>query len=279
MASPISPVAELVPETLLEIFKRLAEDGDATLVPSVLCCRKWQPLALCILYDDVVLNQQRLIKFVENCADHEIRSLTLHTDAIPINPYDPTEARQTAEARLEALRRLRPRITRLKPISISIVVHVPFPYMASSEISSIIDSLPASCISLEVDMRYGSNIQNLTVDSQPHSHMCDAIRAILPRLQHIRLRLPRICPVIFSAESPSQNAHRQPIRAAGLKTCLINFSQRLLSTGLEKTRDWVSSLDILETLAEGSSWIETTTGARLPIAMLRENQDTREALS
>ncbi|KAI2775263.1 hypothetical protein F4815DRAFT_487542 [Daldinia loculata] len=383
MASPVSSIAELAPEILLEIFKRLAKDNNATLVPSILCCRKWRPLALSVLYDDVVLNQQRLVKFVENCADHEIRSLTLRMGAIPVNPYDTAEAKQTAEVRLEALRRLCSRITRLKPTVVSILVDFPFPYTGSSEISSIINNLPASCISLEIDIRYGSVIHNFALGSQPHSHLCDSIRDTLPRLQHLRLRLPRICPDIFSVQSPSQGAHRQTSRAAELKTCLINLSLRLpgtlsrgvwatlcsddiaqtpyaglltrlpsalpsvlpvlkdfaclnsvnlerlwaidvqprdltlphswsawvrrdfisnasfpihvlniggfkpdgwlarvpLSTSPEKTQDWVSSPDVLEMLAEDSTWIETTTGARLPMAMLREDQDTREALT
>ncbi|KAI4864553.1 hypothetical protein F4820DRAFT_329885 [Hypoxylon rubiginosum] len=378
------PIAKLGPEILLEIFEWLSQDGNATLVPSVLCCRKWQPLVLSVLYGDVVLTQRRLAKFVERSTDHKIRSLTLRLEAIPVNPYDPSEAKQTAESRLEALRRLCLRIAGMKPAALSISVDFPFPFTASQEISSILDHLPACCVSLEIDLRYGSSIANFTTDSQAHLHLCDSIRATIPRLQHLRLRLPLICPAIFSAEPPSRNAARQVIRAPMLKTCLINLSlrtpgpyssqgvwatpcsddttripyvgqlnqlssalppflpalkdfARLNSTTLErfwvidvesrdstrphswaawvrrdfisntslpipvanighfgcdawlarvpspmspeKTHDWLSSPDVLETLAEGGTWIETTSGARLPITMLREQQDTREALT
>ncbi|KAI0008468.1 hypothetical protein F4779DRAFT_586949 [Xylariaceae sp. FL0662B] len=379
----ISPIAKLGPEILLEIFEWLSRDGNATLVPSVLCCRKWRSLVLSVLYGDVALTQKRLTKFVGNCADHEIRSLTLRLNAIPVDPYDPS-AKQTAESRLEALRRLCPQITRMRPASLSILVDFPFPFTASQEISSILDHLPACCVSLEIDVRYGSSIPNLIGDLQAHSHLCESIRVALPRLHHLRLRLPLICPAIFSARLPDQDAPCQVVRAPMLKTCLINLSlrppgpystqgvwatpcsddttripyvglldqlpsalprvlpalkafARLNSTNLErlwvidvesrdptlphswaawvrrdfisntshpipvaniggfgrdawlarvplpitpdKTQDRLSSPDVLETLAEGSIWIETTFGARLPITMLREYQDTREALT
>ncbi|KAI1104051.1 hypothetical protein F4804DRAFT_308540 [Jackrogersella minutella] len=379
-----SPISNLGPEILLKIFEWLSRGGNAALIPSVLCCRKWQPLVLSVLYSDVVLTEKSLAKFVEICTDHEIRSLTLQLDAIPINPYDPSEAQQTAESRLEALRRLCPRIQRMRPVALSISVNLPFPFSASQEISSILDHLPACCVSLEIDLRHGSSIPNFTADSQAHLHLCNSIRVTIPRLRHLRLRLPRICPAIFSAESPGQNAPCQVIRAPMLKTCIINLSLRppgpYLSQGvwatpcsddttrtpyvgllyrlpsalppilpalkdfadlnsanlerlwvidvesldvtlehswaawvrrdfisnnsfpiptgdiggfghetwlarvpsppsLDKTQDWLSTPEILETLVEGSTWIETNSGARLPIVMLREHQDTRKALT
>ncbi|KAI1213913.1 uncharacterized protein F4807DRAFT_469668 [Annulohypoxylon truncatum] len=355
----ISPIANLGPEILLEIFEWLSQDGNATLVPSVLCCRKWRPLALSVLYGDVVLTHKQLPKFVETCTDHEVRSLTLRLDTIPVNPYEPSEAKQAAESRLEALRRLSLRMPRMRLSALSIMVKFPFPFTASQEISFILDHLPACCVSLDIDVRYTSFIPNSTVDPQAHLHLCDSIRVILPQLRHLRLRLPLICPAIFSTKLPGQDTPYQVIRAPMLKTCLINLSlrpthpklpsplppvlavlqdfARLNSTNLErlwvidvesrgpnphswaawvrrdffsntsypipvanigdfvrvawlarvpspasphKTQDWLSTLDNLETLAEGSTWVETIASrARLPIAMLREHQDRREAMA
>ncbi|KAI2465950.1 hypothetical protein F4781DRAFT_424407 [Annulohypoxylon bovei var. microspora] len=278
-----------------------AGDDDETLLPSILCCRKWRPLALSILYGDVVLIQKRLAKFVENCTDHEI-------------------PKQTAESSLEASRQLPLWILRTRPTSLSILVNFPFPFTASQEIYSILDHLPTYCVSLEIDVRYGSSIPNFTADLQDHLHLFDSIRVTLPRLQHLRLRLPLTCPAMFSAKLPGQNAPCQAIHAPMLKACFINLSlrppgpyssqgvwatpcsddttriphvgllaqlppalppvlpalkdfARLNSTNLERL--WV----IDAAWAEGSTWIQTTSGARLPITMLRKHQDMRKALT
>ncbi|OTB04984.1 hypothetical protein M426DRAFT_320294 [Hypoxylon sp. CI-4A] len=381
-----SPIAKLGPEILLEIFEWLSRHDNATLVPSILCCRKWRQLALSVLYSDVVLTHGRLARFVENrCTDHEIRSLTLRLDALRIDPNDPSGAKQAVEPKLEALRRLCPQITKTKLLSLSFVINLQYPFTASREIAAILHHLPASCESLEIDVRYGGVVHNLAADSQgAHLHLCDSIRAALPRLQHLRLRLPVICPAVFSA---AEVLPGQAVRAPMLKTCIVNLSlrppgpylsqgvratscsddttrvpyigqmdelpsalpsvvpalkafARLNSENLERlwvldvesrqqhpaarrhpwaawvrrdflsdaslpipvaniggqerdawlarlpspttpgnTQDYLSFPDVLETLAEGSTWITTTSGARLPISMLREHQDTRRALT
>ncbi|KAI1141234.1 hypothetical protein F5Y05DRAFT_409791 [Hypoxylon sp. FL0543] len=366
-----SPIAKLGPEILLEIFEWLSQDGGATLVPSALCCRKWLPLVLSVLYGDVVLTPKRLAKFGKNCADHRIRSLTLRLDVdIDVNPYDPSEAQQTVESRLQAVRQLCRRIMRMSPAALSILVSFPCPIRVLQDIPSILGNLPACCESLEVDVTSGELAD---------PHLCDSIRAILPRLQHLRLRLPILCPAIFSAEPLDQNAPSQVIRAPKLKTCVINVSRyppdhwsymgawatpcnctfngpqdqtpcalppilpalkdfaRLNSTNLERlwvmdveaphpsqprswaawvrrdfisntshpipvttaggvgndpsfarvpspknldrTQDWFSSPEGLEMLAEGRTWVGTTSGARLPITMLREHQETRRTVT
>lgn len=200
---------------------RLVWQCDARLLCFVLQEMATGPLALYILYDDVVLDLQRLAKFVENCADHEIRSLTLRIDAIRTYfffPEHPANVWKKAEARLAPLRRLC--LTRMKPTALSILVKFPFPYTALRDISSILDNLPASCISLEIDILYDETV---AADLRTYSHLCDSIRAILPRLKHLHLRLPLICPAIFS-ESSGQDVHCQTVRAPMLKTCLINIS-------------------------------------------------------
>ncbi|KAI3326854.1 hypothetical protein HD806DRAFT_488380 [Xylariaceae sp. AK1471] len=296
-------------------------------------------------------------------------------DPIPTNPYDPAEAGKMAEAKLEALRRLCTRIEMVRPTALSISIDFPFPYTASREICSILDNLPTSCISLEIDMKHGSSIPTLTADfvaQQSYLHLCNSIRTTLPRL-----RLPLICPAIFSVNAPGQDGHSKVLLVPMLKTCLINLSlrapgypfqgawattcsnditrtpyvglqdelpsalppvvsilrdfARLNSPNLErfwvidvqprdptlphywaawvrrdfisnasfpipvaniggfrrdawlarvpsptsqgKTQDWLSSLERLEMVAEGNTWIDTTSGARLPMAMLRGHGD------
>jgi hypothetical protein len=319
---------------------------------------------------------------LDNCADHGIHSLTLlMNDPIPTNPYYPEDAKRMAEARLATLRRLCPRIKLMRLAVLSIWVDIPFPYSAAPEISSILDNLTVSCIGLEIDMRHNSSTS--TSRSYRHAlpnspHLCNSIRAILPRLRHLRLRLPLICPAIFSVTAPSQGSDLKVLLAPMLRTCVINLSLRApghrfqgawattcsdeidrtpyvgfqdelpsalppllpvlrdfvrlnsrsierfwvidvevwdttLShswrawvrrdfisnasfpvpltnssgyrrdawlarvpspTGQGNANDQLSSLRKLEAAAEGNTWVDTTSGARLPMAMLREHQDT-----
>ncbi|KAI0181428.1 hypothetical protein GGR52DRAFT_583820 [Hypoxylon sp. FL1284] len=222
-----SPIAKLGPEVLLEVFEWLSLGGPAALVPAALCCKKWHPQALFVLYGDVVLDQRRLVRFADSCADREVRSLTLRLDAIRVDPYEPTGAQSEAELRLEALRCLCPRIAKMRPVAVSLSLNFPFPYPVARAVADLLDHLPACCVSLEVDVRYGSSVApHLAADAHIHPHMCDAVRAVLPRLQHLRLRLPLICPAVFSAEPPGRDGSCQAVSAPTLKTCVVNLGLR-----------------------------------------------------
>lgn len=225
-----SPVTKLTPEILLKIFELTSQDGDAALVTSILCCKRWRPPAESVLYGDVFLNAHRLTKFLNTYSDRKIRSLTLVMDPVPVNPYDPTLAVQTATARLEALQRLRSHIKKMGLISLSITIDFPFPYTPSFELSSIVNNLPHSCTCLEIDVKHSGFILGPTADlnSPPTSHVCNAIRTVLPQLEHLRLRCPQLCSALFgpSTKSHEQAAGFEAVRAPNLKSCLINLSLR-----------------------------------------------------
>ncbi|KAI0378506.1 hypothetical protein F5Y04DRAFT_146180 [Hypomontagnella monticulosa] len=391
MGSSIPSIDKLGPEIFLKIFEHLAQDSAATLIPAILCCRKWHSLVLSVLYGDVVLNDQRLFKFVSNSTDHTIRSLTLRMDAIPSNPYEPMAAKRAAAARVSALRQLGPLIKRMKLLALSISLDIPYPFTAAKEISLIVENLTSSCTSLELDMRHSGYCLEPLEEfndgiSNPHPRLCNSIRSLLPQLQHLRLRLPVICPSILSTEAPDQQPPYQVTRAPMLKICIINLSMReprsvpvrgmiatlcsanttqspYIGTGdhlppplptllpvlkefarlnsanlerlwildphldskahrkknvwggwirrdvvsdtsfpipvspiggflreawfarmpaptdAEKTQDWLSTLELLEMQAEGNAWVEATSGARLPMAMVRDPWGARLAIT
>ena len=175
------------------------------------------------------LNDCRLIRFLDAYTDRQIRSLTLVLDPIPVNPYDPILAIQTATTRVEALQRLSSHIKKMALLSLSVTIDSPVPYTASVELSSIVNNLPDSCICLDIDTRCSGFILDSRTDlysHQPASLVCDAIRTILPRLQHLRLRLPQLCSALFGTESHDQHSSFKAVRAANLKTCLINLALR-----------------------------------------------------
>ncbi|KAJ2990542.1 hypothetical protein NUW58_g2896 [Xylaria curta] len=230
-----SPIAQLVPDILLEIFNQLALESNksnAPLISSVLCCQKWRLLASSVLYRHVVLDEDRLEGFTNNRMSCEVTSLTVTMDALGVDPIDPSIAIRKANARNSNLRKLCSLIGDIKPATISISIDMPFPYAATSEVASIVNSLPESCTGLEIDVRHSSSFNpNLAPAAIPeipqaHPHLCDSIRAVLRRLKHLRLRLPTLCPAIFSANPPGQDLRRRAIHAPLLKTCLINLSLR-----------------------------------------------------
>ncbi|KAI0402788.1 hypothetical protein F4802DRAFT_574395 [Xylaria palmicola] len=92
------------------------------------------------------------------------------------------------------------------------------------------DNLLESCTALEIDLRHsGSFVPHVTPDSVwPPPYLCDSIRRVLPLLEHLRLRLPRLCPSIFCGGLQSQDADARVVVvcAPSLRTCLINLSLR-----------------------------------------------------
>lgn len=229
MASSQSPISKLGPDLLLEIFYVLTQDHHASLTSAVRCCRAWQPLAQSALYEDVVLDRQRLAKFVERCADIRVRSLTVLMNAVPVNPYDPSEAKDIARARLASLAQLCARVKQMRPTALSISVNLPFPYTAAHEVACIVECLPTSCTSMEIKLSHGSCISPPPTASSRSPHLCDSTRRVLPQLRHIRLCLPVLCPALFSSissDGQGQEKHRQAVRAPLLQTCLVNLAQR-----------------------------------------------------
>ncbi|KAI0175070.1 hypothetical protein BJ166DRAFT_513584 [Pestalotiopsis sp. NC0098] len=229
MALLYSPISKLGPDLLLEIFDILAQDHHASLTSAGRCCWAWQPIAQSALYEDVVLDQQRLAKFVGRCADTRIRSLTVLMTAVPVDPYDPGKAKEVARVRIANLAQLCPRVTQMKPAALSISVDLPFPCTAAHEVARIVECLPTSCTSLEVKLSHGSCVSPSPAALSSSSHLCDSIRKVLPQLRHLRLCLPVLCPALFSSissDGQGQNQHRQAVRAPLLRTCLVNLAQR-----------------------------------------------------
>lgn len=234
------PISKLAPELLLRVFEFLVQDSDSAIASSILCCKRWQPLAQSVLYRDIFLSGERLVKFVEKdgLADNEIRSLTIRLGPVPvINQSDPTEAVKTTEDWLDALQRLPPRIGRMCNIeAFSVVADLPMPYSPHNEFSSIIDELPTTCVALEIDLRHSDFVQEkLGTMTFSSTHMCDSIRNVLGRLRHLRLRLPRNCSSLFGVGEYTSDGY-QPVDAPKLQDCIINLTQRMPGASL---RSWL----------------------------------------
>lgn len=220
-------INKLAPELLQKIFDLIVQDPKGSLANSIICCKKWRPIAQSILYTDVFLSPNRLVKFLDNSADERIRSLTIRMEAIPNNPYEPSEAAQTARARLETLERLVPRLKKIgsRLLSFSITVDFPGPFIPTNEIASLMEILPESCTGLEVDIKQTGFIMRQT-PAHPPVHLCGKIRAILPQIKYLRVRLPEICPALLGIEQHGEITSYEVVSAPKFQSCLINLAGR-----------------------------------------------------
>ena len=65
-----------------------------------------------------------------------------------------------------------------------------------SVLARVPEALPSTCMALEID------IDGRDVHNTESKHLCPVIRAIIPRLHHLRLRLKYLCPAIICTEGP-----------------------------------------------------------------------------
>lgn len=94
-------------------------------------------------------------------------------------------------------------------------------------ITEFVKILPKTCVNVEIDSR-GKD------DSTPGvAHLCDALCEILPRLQHLRLRLSTLCPAMLGdgfnlTQSSDMLSKFRPVAAPQLKTLIINCIPRTI---------------------------------------------------
>lgn len=97
-------------------------------------------------------------------------------------------------------------------------------------ITTILEKLPTSCVNLEID----TNGLDFLVPNKPH--FCDMLRRVLPRLQHLRLRLTYMCPAIFATGfnqhgTIGDRSAFTSMVAPSLKTVVINCRTGFWTTG------------------------------------------------
>ncbi|MCJ1283614.1 hypothetical protein MMC26_002945 [Xylographa opegraphella] len=108
--------------------------------------------------------------------------------------------------------------------TISIKAEVPGWHGRSLAVAQLIQSLPETCSSLEIDTR-GLEFDQ---DQKPGEfHFCNAIRAMMPRLRHLRLRVSMLCPNFCGEHaaitgSAFDMSHFKLTAAPNLDTLVVN---------------------------------------------------------
>ncbi len=211
--------------------------GPAALASCALCCKQWRDVVLPLLAKDIVLSDSRVEGFILNFSRLHacgvlVRSLTLtfkpvspspdlyYLTALPppvgtldAGPLMPSSrlAAGGGKSMLELL--LRPHgmaaaisgMPKLATFSLTVApgrIAGDF-WLPRPAIATIVASLPAACVDVEIDTR-GRDFA-LVPGAQPH--LCDVLRAALPRLRHLRLRLSVMCAALFaSRDAAAPNA-------------------------------------------------------------------------
>lgn len=208
--------------------------NQSSFVACLLCCHLWYNLGLSLLCNGITLRNTNLQAFLSRFPSRNLASVRFLTISIEAS-YDDLELFGSIQARrLQRLSEAIPRMINLSSFSFTFSdprsgnphpLQLPRPV-----ITELVYSLPTSCVNLEID----TNGLDFLVPHTPH--LCHALRFVLPRLQHLRLRLADICPGIFAwgfnrdgtIEDP---VDINPMAAPSLKTIVINCRTGIWSAG------------------------------------------------
>ncbi len=207
------------------------ECGPAALTACALCCRKWHAAALPVLYRHVVITTARLAPFAASFprahAGSLIRMLTLAIHPAPPPPPAASEDASHEDAAVSAMDGARRRLWRRLQEVADAIAGGSMPKLTSfslriaeahddddddggdggggvaSPVSSnfwlprtllaaFVTAMPTSCVAVKIDTKGHDS----AAPGAP-AHLCDALRAVLPRLRHLRLRVRVMCSTIF----------------------------------------------------------------------------------
>jgi hypothetical protein len=176
---------------------------------------------------DMALSYDDIDNFVTNAASNlELRSVTLHLTQPTLVSHEPQDV-ETGNSQVEqALTRLAGAIARLTKLR-AFSLYVPPDNsghhfdISQTALASLVESLPQSCVSLEIDT---AGLDHATGFGAP-VHLCETLRAVLPRMRHARLSLRTMCSSLFGtgAALPQNNAASyHPIALPNMQTLLVN---------------------------------------------------------
>jgi hypothetical protein len=243
------PVSSLSPELFTEVFEYLLLDSPpSSLINCLLCCKAWRNIAEPLLYRDIVLKYANINKYLlsRTETDNYVRTLTLrvykdysdemvdaelHAAGLEIEGYEAPFAfalNDLVGKKLKHMHQLTSAAIIVPPKSAK-VIHFIF---LISPLVKFLDSLPPTCISLEIDTR-GCNQHSLYDTNIPNLHLCSSIRRLLPQLRYLRVRSRFICPSICgtgykpgsSRDEVSRNMNEfKPSHAPKLQVLIISIA-------------------------------------------------------
>ncbi|KAF4501069.1 hypothetical protein FAGAP_2731 [Fusarium agapanthi] len=190
----------LPPEVLTKVFENNSPcDNRRSIVHSCLLVNKaWHDVALHLLYKDLVFFVGPQLDLFIACHDRWAvsaltRSLTLYMNRPPETPggfYCDTH-----DAFLQLAMAVIPRMNNLRSFSLARHHRDPFCFIQVPIISAILRRIPSSCTSLELALGTSDNINHDMYGPKPH--LCEDLRPLLPRMQHVHIDMSCLCDTLF----------------------------------------------------------------------------------
>lgn len=234
MASPM----DKLPEELLYLILQHAQNSpnQRSFIKCLLCCRLWYKVGLPLFCQGVKLRNWNIMSFIELFPRENLAMVKFLTLSIRAS-FDPVRLARSGsytDSGLLQLSRLLPKMINLSTLSFTysdMMMGHPRPlFMPRSTVEALVENLPMSCVNLQIDTH---GLDQYVYD-QPH--LCRALRQVLPRLQHLRLRLSDLCPGIFATGFKTDGTMADeseicPVIAPNLKTLVINCCVGIWTAG------------------------------------------------
>lgn len=224
---------------------------------------------------DVALSSDDIDGFVASAASHlELRSLTLHLTQPTLTSHERQDV-ETGNLQVEqALTRLAVALTRFPRLR-AFSLYVPPNHtghhfdISQTAVASIINSLPPSCVSLEIDT---VGLDHATGFGAP-VHLCDTLRAVLPRMRHARLSLRTMCSSLFGtgATLPHNDTtgSYHPIALPNMQSILVNCRRAWGTAPIcADAADAASCADCWDSVTHALQALAATPGLAPPTASL-----------
>lgn len=231
---------------ILILIRNTSHLGLSALTSLLLVCKRWHDVVLDLLYHDIRLTNSNLDSFIQNFARSngpQVKSLTIliYSTFAPgsgLAERPPSTVEEAEDAKGEGsaetqrlwlrLQLLLEKIKEMTNLSMFSFVVAPDSlrdgfWIPSQIVGAMIDSLPASCQSLEVDTK------GRDYPRPKSAHLCNAIRNLLPQLKYVRLHLRAMCQALFGT-GPAPGPHRPfknkfeytSVDAPNLQVLLVN---------------------------------------------------------
>jgi hypothetical protein len=206
-----SSSSNLPHDILVAILTQLKEISETNqyLTSCCLVNYHWYEAATPILYGNIALKEDNLVRF---CGHLEASKYGAYVHSLTIS-LSPGED-------LDTIAELVPLISQFKKFR-SFSIRINTKWLSSrydmfivshTVLVRLVDALPSSCTNLELDT-FGFDARK----EGEQVHLCDSLRKILPRMEHVRLRL-RTCEALFADPSIPDSFIRLP----NIKTFIYN---------------------------------------------------------
>jgi hypothetical protein len=234
------PSMDAIPsEILTQILFNVKSTSRLSLKSYLLVDRRWRDIAAPLFYGTVVLSKNNVASFVRTCSidclpliySLTVRINSLTADGTADASWDEYHAAAVASSReVQELSRILPLMGNLATFSLFVEPRESFAILQRTItrrcIIRLLDSLPPSCIDIEIDTKSMECYE--VIGLWDDGHLCEALCRVLPRARHVRIKIAAACsalvgegPLLHWSESGAL-AQFRPISMPSLESFVIN---------------------------------------------------------